>query len=281
MTLIEAILTRGLSKEAITMKQLAEATKRGLGDRVHIKRDITRISPALRAATGVKEGKFGPATLARYHKGKSVVATGDGQDLLHINDQLKNGIKRGDMKKEDLLNTSPNAKHGLNRLMQHHELNEAKSFDDLKKAQTLAGQQAGHHSYTNVLAHESNVVGAAEGKLKEGAGALRKLRETTGETTTLNSLLPVDKHGTTGGYKYGGPKKINRSMRKAMYRKELNTPPPALRPRDTTEIKKRDSLSESLRGFKKHKPKEVAPRKSRAERRKERTEKKTLNDFPL
>ncbi len=116
-----------LIKEAITAAQLGEATKKGLKGVIHIKRDATQISPNVKAALG--GSKFGPATLPNFHKGKTVVATGGGQDLLNINDKIRNGISLGTRTKKDILkDTSPKAKEAINRIMMHHELSEAKAF---------------------------------------------------------------------------------------------------------------------------------------------------------
>ena len=257
-----------LIKEAITAAQLGEATKKGLKGFIHVKRDISNISPNLKEAVG--GSKFGPSTLPNFHNGKTVVATGGGQDLLHLNDKIKEGIPLGTRTKKDIIkDTSPKAKEAMNRIMAHHELSEAKAFKKTTAPRTLleqqklllnpvkhnlqsaVGAQAGHHSYAKVIAPESNVISAAEGKLKEGSGVLKSFRKTTGEAETLNRLLPHDKHGTTAGFEYGGKKKINRSMRKAMYKKELATPISDAKnfSANTNEVAREGGLKEALKRF--------------------------------
>lgn len=212
-----------LVKEAINYNQLMAANKNAAktGGIQLVNKDQGAIYRDVHKMKDVPD--LGPTARPAWNgSGRKIFSSGD--TFKH----LKNNHVLG---KEKTFSGSD--KKGANAIFGRHEMDEIKAMKGKNsmhsaagvKGQSQAGQAAGHQSFAKVLSPESNIVGKAEGKVLEGGSKVMKhMRNNSGEKQAYDALLPVDSKGSNGGFGYGEGKKMNRSHRKAFYRKELGMP---------------------------------------------------------
>ena len=117
---------------------------------------------------------------------------------------------------------TPATSRGVNATTNIHESDEMKQFSKKNNPQTMLGAQYGHHSISKILGPESNrYTNASDRTTKAGGAAMKRFRKATREKEMFDELALKTKNGEQP-FKYGEGKKLNRSHREAMYKKELS-----------------------------------------------------------